>query len=221
MLVGEALQRALNRNLWVSPILDPEEQIGFASIDLRLGTLFSTSERRRQTAIDPHSPSFGKELANRKVFSRWGGRFVLHPRALALAATLEFLKLDNTVSARIEGRSSPGRTGILAVTAGAIHPGFVGSPTLELINAGETPIVLHPGDRIAQLVVMETSEKTSSDDDAWVPSRYQLAIDPEDSRWNRDMKDDRFIRAVMTDEQLQQESRRKLLESVEISESRS
>lgn len=130
ILTGDALVNALGKELFVTPIFD-REQIGLDSIDLRLGSVFVVSERTRNLAIDPRGPGRVTGLAQRRFYVPLDQEFVLHPRAFALAVTLEYVALRGAISAFIEGRSSPGRTGLLVVTAGAIHPGFAGCLTLE------------------------------------------------------------------------------------------
>jgi dCTP deaminase len=66
---------------------------------------------------------------------------------------MEFLQIPNDMSAEVVGRSSWGRLGLIVATAVFVHPGFRGCLTLELVNEGNTPIALSPGQRIAQLAV--------------------------------------------------------------------
>jgi dCTP deaminase len=85
----------------------------------------------------------------------------LHPQQFVLGATLEFLRIPPTLGAYILGRSSWGRVGLLVATAVVVQPGFAGALTLELVNAGDSPIKLYPGLKIAQLTVHSLSDKTS------------------------------------------------------------
>jgi dCTP deaminase len=90
----------------------------------------------------------------------------LDPRELVLGITLESVSLpveheinrqtDTCLAARIEGRSSIARCGVLVhFTAPTVHPGFEGRLTLEIINLGPVPFILRPGMAIAQLIVEE------------------------------------------------------------------
>ena len=84
----------------------------------------------------------------------------LEPRSFVLGRTIEKVKLpiDGRLAARIEGRSSFARTGLLIhFTAPTIHPGFEGTITLEIMNLGPLAVTLTPGIRICQLIV-ETVE---------------------------------------------------------------
>ena len=83
------------------------------------------------------------------------GDFVIHPTEFVLGRTAESVELPDDVVARIEGKSSLGRLGLIVhATAGFVDPGFRGSLTLEITNFNSVPIVLRPGLPIAQLSFM-------------------------------------------------------------------
>jgi dCTP deaminase len=78
--------------------------------------------------------------------------FILHPGEFVLASTYEVVTLPDDISARLEGKSSIGRLGLLThSTAGFIDAGFSGHVTLELSNVATLPIKLWPGMKIGQL----------------------------------------------------------------------
>jgi dCTP deaminase len=80
---------------------------------------------------------------------------VIHPGEFCLGRTLEWVELPDDVVARIEGKSSLGRLGLIVhATAGFCDPGWKGTLTLELNNLTRVPIILHPGLEIAQLSFM-------------------------------------------------------------------
>ena len=199
VIVGSALQELVVGQAAVSPILDPE-QLGHGSVDVRLGSYFLLSDQTRQVVVDSHRP-MSEQPSQRHVYVRMGDYFVLHPGAFALAVTLEYVKLPADVFALVEGRSSVGRTGLLIATASLIHPNYAGCPTLELVNAGEIPIQVYPGDLIGQLVLLETSSAMQVGPAAaesapeFTVSRYRVAIEPELSKWHRDMAKDRLLRS--------------------------
>ena len=84
--------------------------------------------------------------------------WILHPGVVALGSTWEYVKLDATVAARLEGKSSLGRLGILThSTAGFIDPGFKGHISLELSNVSTLPVKLWPGMKIGQMCVFQLS----------------------------------------------------------------
>ena len=81
--------------------------------------------------------------------------FVIHPGEFCLGRTLEWVELPHDIVARIEGKSSLGRLGLIVhATAGFCDPGWKGTLTLELNNLTRVPIVLAPGLKIAQLSFM-------------------------------------------------------------------
>jgi dCTP deaminase len=81
--------------------------------------------------------------------------FVIHPGEFVLGRTLERVELPDDIVARIEGKSSIGRLGLIVhATAGFVDPGWKGTLTLELNNLTRVPIKLWPGLAIAQLSVM-------------------------------------------------------------------
>ena len=123
-----------------------------ASVDLRLGDSFRVFHNHRATSIDLRSPP--GNLTEEVVLSD-GEPFVIHPGEFALGRTLEYVELPDDIVARIEGKSSIGRLGLIVhATAGFCDPGFQGTLTLELNNLTRVPILLHPGLPIAQLSFM-------------------------------------------------------------------
>jgi dCTP deaminase len=91
-----------------------------------------------------------------------GSAFALEPGAFVLASTFETIALGANISARVEGKSSLGRLGlVIHATAGFIDPGFEGQITLELTNSGTMPLLLWPGMKIAQLCFYHLPEPTT------------------------------------------------------------
>ena len=83
---------------------------------------------------------------------------MLHPGEFVLASTLEHVEVPDDLVARLEGKSSLGRIGLLIhSTAGYVDPGWKGNLTLELSNVANLPITLYPEMRIGQPVVCEAS----------------------------------------------------------------
>jgi dCTP deaminase len=151
----------LDKKLFVAPLLDPD-QVGTASIDLRLGTEFLLLRRTREAGLDPcQHPPASLEAMQERLTVPLGDSLWLHPRHFALAVTLEYLRLPADLSAYVIGRSTWGRVGLLVATAIMVHPGFTGCLTLELVNDGDSPIRLYPGTRIAQLAVHRTERPTT------------------------------------------------------------
>ena len=76
-----------------------------------------------------------------------------------LGATLEFIKLPHDVSGEILTKSSVARTFTIIETAPWIHPNYRGCLTLEIANGSNTPILLYPGRRIGQLVLLQVTDE--------------------------------------------------------------
>lgn len=128
------------------------ELIQPASIDLRLGDSFRVFHNHRTSAIDLREPP---ENLTEEIIVDDGESFVIHPGEFCLGRTLEWVELPDDIVARIEGKSSLGRLGLIVhATAGFCDPGWRGTLTLELANLTRVPIKLYPGLLIAQLSFM-------------------------------------------------------------------
>lgn len=138
-------------------VLDPWDpaMVQPASVDVRLDKWFRVFENHRYPSIDPAQDQ--PELT-RMVEVPDGEPFVLHPGEFALASTYERVTLGEQIAARLEGKSSLGRLGLLThSTAGFIDPGFSGHVTLELSNMATLPIKLWPGMKIGQFCFFRLS----------------------------------------------------------------
>jgi dCTP deaminase len=123
-----------------------------ASVDLRLGDSFRVFHNHRATVIDLRDPPVN---LTEEVRIRPDEPFVIHPGEFCLGRTREWVELPDDVVARIEGKSSLGRLGLIVhATAGFCDPGWKGTLTLELNNLTRVPIRLYPGLPIAQLSFM-------------------------------------------------------------------
>jgi dCTP deaminase len=123
-----------------------------ASIDLRLGDSFRVFHNHRTSAIDLRDPP---DNLTEAVLVPEGEPFVIHPGEFCLGRTLEWVRIPDDIVARIEGKSSLGRLGLIVhATAGFCDPGFQGTLTLELNNLTRVPIKLYPNLPIAQLSFM-------------------------------------------------------------------
>ena len=123
-----------------------------ASIDLRLGGSFRVFASHKIQAIDLAQPPTN---LTEQITITDDEPFVIHPGEFCLGRTLEWVELPDDVVARIEGKSSLGRLGLVVhATAGFCDPGWKGTLTLELANFNSVPIILRPGLPIAQLSFM-------------------------------------------------------------------
>ena len=126
-----------------------------SSIDVRLDKYFRVFENHRYAVIDPAADQ--SELT-REVTPPGDDPFVLHPGEFVLGSTYEYVRLPDDIAARLEGKSSLGRLGLLThSTAGFIDPGFEGHVTLELSNMATLPIKLWPGMEVGQLCFFQLS----------------------------------------------------------------
>jgi dCTP deaminase len=167
--------------------IDPLEPsyIQPSSVDLRVDRRFRVFENHRHPAIDPRSP---QEDITKLIEVDEDEPFMLHPGEFVLGATLERVRLGLDVVARLEGKSSLGRLGLLIhSTAGFIDPGFEGAITLELSNVATLPIAIYPGMKIGQISFYQLS--TPADHPYGSPelgSKYQGQTGPTPSRAHRD-----------------------------------
>ncbi len=177
---AEIIRRIKSGNLVVSPILT-EEQIGAASIDLRMGNVVLMVRARGASHVDPAATmtksgtaqDYEIEVDRQQKHERYEipfeTKFLLHPSSLALVPTLEWLKLPPDVLGTVTARSTWAREGLSIATATLIEPHYEGIATLELANLGQIPIALHPGLRIAQIAFARVGGDTLR------PSRGQFS----------------------------------------------
>lgn len=151
----------LEGKIKITPEPDLGIQLGSCSIDFRLGNVFRVFEHSKYPYIDLKSKVNVDDLM-RRVDVPDGDAFTMQPGEFVLAATQEKLELADDVMARLEGRSSLGRLGIIVhSTAGLFDPGWVGNATLELGNLGRMPVILYPGMRICAFTFEQLSSPSS------------------------------------------------------------
>ena len=138
-------------------VLEPGDRsmIQPSSVDVRLDRYFRLFDNHKYPVIDPAAEQ--PDLTH-LVETEPEDAFVLHPGEFVLASTYERVTLPDDIAARLEGKSSLGRLGLLThSTAGFIDPGFTGHVTLELSNVATLPIKLWPGMKIGQLCFFRLS----------------------------------------------------------------
>ena len=157
------------------------EMIQPASIDVRLDKYFRLFDNHRYPVIDPAQD---QPDLTRLVDVGPDDPLVLHPGEFVLGATYERVTLPDDIAARLEGKSSLGRLGLLThSTAGFIDPGFTGHVTLELSNTATMPIMLWPGMKIGQLCFFQLSSAAERPYGSGATgSRYQGQRGPTASR---------------------------------------
>jgi dCTP deaminase len=166
--------------------IDPFEpsHVQPSSVDLRVGDGFRVFVNHKYSEIDPRSPQ--EDLT--QLIEVGEEAFMLHPGEFVLGSTLERVKLGGDVVARLEGKSSLGRLGLLIhSTAGFIDPGFEGHITLELSNVATLPIAIYPGMRIGQISFYQmTTPAEFPYGSPQLGSKYQGQTGPTASRSHRD-----------------------------------
>lgn len=174
-ILAEIDAERITLNPWDSAMLQP------SSIDVRLDRFFRVFENHKYPHIDPAED---QPDLTREVVPEGNDPFILHPGEFALGSTYEVVSLPDDVAARVEGKSSLGRLGLLThATAGFIDPGFTGHVTLELANVATLPIKLWPGMKIGQLCFFRlTSPAEHPYGSPKYGSRYQGQRGPTPSR---------------------------------------
>jgi dCTP deaminase len=159
-----------------------EADIQPSSVDLHVDRLFRTFHNARHPFIDVKKPM---ENLTEVVEVEDDEAFILHPGEFVLGSTEEYVKLPNHLVARLEGKSSLGRLGLLIhSTAGYVDPGFEGHLTLELSNVANLPITIYPGMKIGQISFFQlTSEAENPYGSSSVGSKYQGQRGPTPSKY--------------------------------------
>ena len=156
-----------------------------SSVDLHLDRTFRVFRNNRYPFIDVRQPQPDLTELLRIEDDE---PFILHPGEFVLGSTLERVKLGDDVVARLEGKSSLGRLGLLIhSTAGFIDPGFEGHITLELSNVATLPIAIYPEMKIGQISFYQMT--TAADFPYGSPelgSKYQGQSGPTASRSHQD-----------------------------------
>jgi dCTP deaminase len=158
-----------------------------SSVDICLDRYFRVFRNHTQRVIDVKE---NQEDLTELVEIDEVTPFILHPGEFVLGATAERLSLGNDLVARIEGKSSLGRLGLLIhSTAGFIDPGFDGHITLELANVANLPITLYAGMRVGQVSFLNmTTPADNPYGSSSIGSKYQGQRGPTPSRYFENFK---------------------------------
>ena len=171
-------------------VIDPfdERHLQPSSVDLRLDRYFRVFLNHTAPHIDPKEH---QEDLTHLVEVAEDDAFVLHPGEFVLGATLERVALGDDLVARLEGKSSLGRLGLLIhSTAGFVDPGFDGHLTLELSNVATLPIKLYPGMKIGQISFLElTTPAERPYGSEGSRSKYQGQRGPTPSRYYQNFQE--------------------------------
>jgi dCTP deaminase len=153
-----------------------------SSVDLRVDRYFRVFRNDTTPYIDP---KLAQEDLTELVEVGREGSFILHPGEFVLGSTLERVALPDDIVARLEGKSSLGRLGLLIhSTAGFVDAGWDGHLTLELSNVANLPITVYPGMKIGQIsfLQMTTAADHPYGSDG-LQSKYQGQWGPTPSRY--------------------------------------
>ena len=159
-----------------------EELLQPSSVDVRVDRLFRVFRNSRYPFIDVKQEM---EELTELVEVDTEEAFILHPGEFVLGSTLERITLPDDLVARLEGKSSLGRLGLLIhSTAGFIDPGWDGHVTLELSNVANLPITIYYGMKIGQLSFVQLSEPAEHPyGTGTLGSKYQGQAGPTPSRY--------------------------------------
>jgi dCTP deaminase len=161
-----------------------------SSVDLHLDRSFRVFRNNRYAFIDVRTPQ--PDLTELLRIDD-DEPFILHPGEFVLGQTVEWVELPNDLVARLEGKSSLGRLGLLIhSTAGYVDPGWKGNLTLELSNVANLPIALYYGMRIGQISFFRMSSPVDRPyGSAELGSKYQGQSEPTASAFHRDFAETR------------------------------
>jgi dCTP deaminase len=189
VLSDRAIAAALKaRRVVVEPY--DEADLQPSSIDLHLDRSFRVFRNNRYGFIDVRTPQ--PDLTELLTIAD-DEPFMLHPGEFVLGQTLEWVELSDDLVARLEGKSSLGRLGLLIhSTAGYVDPGWKGKLTLELSNVAKLPIALYFGMKIGQISFFEMSTPVDRPyGSAGLGSKYQGQSEPTASAYFEDFRDGR------------------------------
>jgi dCTP deaminase len=172
-------------------VIDPlaANSVQPSSVDLRVDRLFRVFRNDTTPYIDPKLP---QEDLTELVEVADDGAFILHPGEFVLGSTLERVALPDDLVARLEGKSSLGRLGLLIhSTAGFVDAGWDGHLTLELSNVATLPIALYPGMKIGQISFLRmTTPAEHPYGSGAAGSKYQGQRGPTPSRYYLNFRSD-------------------------------
>jgi dCTP deaminase len=157
-----------------------------SSVDVRVDAAFRVFHNSRHPYIDVRQPM---DDLTELVKVEKGEPFVLHPGEFVLGQTLERVEIPTDLVARLEGKSSLGRLGlVIHSTAGFVDPGFQGSLTLELSNLANLPITIYEGMPIGQISFMRMDQAVERPYGDEAGSKYQGQDEPTASRYYLNFK---------------------------------
>ena len=165
-------------------VIDPYDEalVQPSSVDVRVDAAFRVFHNSRYPYIDVRQPM---DDLTELVVKEGDEPFILHPGEFVLGQTLERVTLPHDLVARLEGKSSLGRLGLLIhSTAGFVDSGFSGNLTLELSNVANLPITIYYGMPIGQISFMRMDQPVEKPYGKGARgSKYQGQAEPTPSRF--------------------------------------
>lgn len=166
----------------ITPKPDLGIALGSCSIDLRLGDTFRVFEHSRFPHIDPYDINLSKNVTSETKVKK-GAPFILQPGDFVLATTIESFQLPDDLLARLEGRSSLGRLGIVVhSTASIFEPGWRGKVVMEMGNLGKMSVALYPGMRVCALTFEQLSTSVDVPYNKKKSAKYLNQTSPDESK---------------------------------------
>lgn len=186
MLSDRSIREALKAGRIAIEPLD-DDAIQPASVDLRLDSAFRIFRSTSRPFVDVQQPV---DDLTELVEIAQDEPFVVQPGSFCLGSTVETIGLPDDIVARVDGKSSLGRLGLLVhATAGYVDPGWTGKLTLELSNQSQMPIALYYGMRVCQISFLEmTTAVDRPYGSAGLGSKYQGQTGPTPSRISREFE---------------------------------
>ena len=186
VLSDKSIREEIDKGRIVMSPLDSSD-IQPASVDLHLDRKVLVFTNSRQPYIDVKE---SLENLTELVEIQNGNPFILHPGEFVLGSTVEHIELPEDLVARLEGKSSLGRIGlVIHSTAGFVDPGWKGHLTLELSNLARLPITLYYGMKIGQISFLQlTTPAERLYGSESLGSKYQGQTDPTPSRFHQDFR---------------------------------
>jgi dCTP deaminase len=177
------------RKIKVSPKPNLKEQLGPCSLDLHLGNLFKIFKPSDYPYLDLKR-KINFESFMEEIRIKDDAPFILQPKAFVLTTTKESFSLSNDIAARLDGRSSLARMGVVVhLTAARFDPGWQGKAVMELGNLGPMPVVLYAGvTRICALTFETVSNPVDVPYLKQKDHAYAKPRSPKASKLNKELK---------------------------------
>ncbi len=186
VLSDRSIREEIDRERIVIRPLDAGD-IQPASVDVHLDRQILVFRNSRRPYIDVRQDV---EDLTESVMIEDDVPFILHPGEFVLGGTLEHIEVPDDLVARLDGKSSLGRIGLLIhSTAGYVDPGWKGKLTLELSNVATLPLTLYGGMKIGQISFLRlTTRADNLYGSKALGSKYQGQASPTASRAHQDFR---------------------------------